>query len=85
MRKHSREAGVLVSNGQFEVAADSRFLAYAEQNGWTKRLDISVRPRVDVAASQAALLVCRVLVLSWSLPGHQVAPYGLIRYAQVMA
>ena len=54
-RKHSREAGLIVSNGQFDVAVDSRYLAYAEQNGWKKRLDVSIRQRVDVAASKVTM------------------------------
>jgi len=53
-RKHSREATVTVRNAEFELAASSRFLGWAEQNGHKKRLDVSIVPLKDVARSEVA-------------------------------
>jgi len=53
-RKHAREAAVAVRNGDFEVTAASRYLGYAEQNKYMKRLDVSIKPLKDVARSEVA-------------------------------
>jgi hypothetical protein len=53
-RKHKREAAVTVRNGDFEVEVSSRYLGYAEQNGYMKRLDVNIVPLKDVARSKVA-------------------------------
>ena len=53
-RKHSREAAVSVRNGEFELKAASRYLGWAEQNSYKKRLDVAITPLKNLAAAEVA-------------------------------
>jgi len=72
VRKHQREVAVVVSNGEIEVQATSRYLAWAAQNGFKKRLDVtlkSLRPT-------AALKVWPHGLIGQTLDGDQTAVDG---------
>merc|ERR1711920_50995 len=54
VRKHAREASLTVANGEFEVDAVSRYLAWAQRNGHKKRLDIAIKPLKELVTLQVA-------------------------------
>lgn len=54
VRKHYREAAITVSTGDFELKAASMHLAWAEQNKYQKRLDVSIMPRRVISSLKVA-------------------------------